>query len=56
MKLTALLANLLYAFAAPSTAQDTYFEPNSTGIRLQNGFERVYIQVLALPSPAPRHA
>jgi alpha-D-xyloside xylohydrolase len=26
-------------------ASEAYFQPNSTGIKIQNGFERVYIQV-----------
>ncbi|KAF5367115.1 hypothetical protein D9758_003859 [Tetrapyrgos nigripes] len=30
--------------ASAVNASETYFQPNSTGIKIQNGFERVYIQ------------
>ncbi|KAK7461906.1 hypothetical protein VKT23_008337 [Stygiomarasmius scandens] len=30
--------------ASAVNAADAYFQPNSTGIKIQNGFERVYIQ------------
>jgi hypothetical protein len=35
------------ALAATNIVQaESYFAPNSTGFKLQNGYERVYIQVL----------
>lgn len=38
-----LLASTL---SAAANASGGYIQPNSTGIKLQNGFERVFIQVL----------
>ncbi|TFK31775.1 glycoside hydrolase family 31 protein [Crucibulum laeve] len=35
---------LLLLLTASGIIADSYFQPNSTGIKLQNGFERVYIQ------------
>jgi hypothetical protein len=35
----------LYALPAIYAQSGDYFSPNSTGIKFQNGFERVYIQV-----------
>lgn len=32
-----------------------YFTPNATGIKLQNGFERVYIQVNSLEHSLRSH-
>lgn len=44
--ITLLLAVLLGAATNSASASTSpYFQPNSTGIRLQNGFERVLIQV-----------
>lgn len=45
MFLMNLLLHLLALPASFALAAD-YFNPNATGIKLQNGFERVYIQVL----------
>ncbi|KAF7440145.1 hypothetical protein PC9H_000489 [Pleurotus ostreatus] len=42
-----MFGNLLQVWAGANavlTSNSTYFQPNSTGIRLQNGFERVFIQ------------
>ncbi|KAF4576252.1 hypothetical protein EYR36_004229 [Pleurotus pulmonarius] len=42
-----MFGNLLQVWAGANAvlaSNSTYFQPNSTGIRLQNGFERVFIQ------------
>ncbi|KAK7047629.1 hypothetical protein VNI00_006397 [Paramarasmius palmivorus] len=53
---TAAVANL-FAFANSATAASTdYFQPNSTGVKLQNGYERVYIQRLRELQPFGNHA
>ena len=35
---------IILGLVAPAASQGSYFQPNSTGIKLQNGYERVYIQ------------
>lgn len=42
---------LTVASGAIASTNTSYFQPNSTGIKLQNGFERVYIQVCTYGFP-----
>lgn len=42
---------LLYALPTASSQSEDYFAPNSTGIKFQNGFERVYIQACVKRAP-----
>ncbi|THV05612.1 glycoside hydrolase family 31 protein [Dendrothele bispora CBS 962.96] len=37
-------AATLFILVAVTNASEGYFQPNSTGIKIQNGFERVYVQ------------
>lgn len=49
-----MLTNALHVWAAGNilaTGNTSYFQPNSTGIKLQNGFERIYIQVRPASMP-----
>uniref|UniRef100_A0A0W0F472 Glycoside hydrolase family 31 protein n=1 Tax=Moniliophthora roreri TaxID=221103 RepID=A0A0W0F472_MONRR len=41
---TATITNLFAVASSAAAAPADYFQPNSTGVKLQNGYERVYIQ------------
>lgn len=45
LRLLGVLATASSNFTSILQTDDDYFQPNSTGIKLQNGYERVYIQV-----------